>query len=59
MKFLTQGTKKENNYIMKKYEFTGKKLDATIEEALKTLNKKQEEVNKIIDNYINYLSLYY
>ena len=30
---------------MKKYEFTGKKLDATIEEALKTLNKKQEEVD--------------
>lgn len=30
---------------MKKYEFTGKKLDATIEEALKTLNKKQEDVD--------------
>lgn len=34
---------------MKKYEFTGKKLDATIEEALKTLNKNQEDVDiKII-----------
>ena len=30
---------------MKKYEFTGKKLDATIEEALKTLNKQQEDVD--------------
>ncbi len=30
---------------MKKYEFTGKKLDITIEEALQTLNKKQEEVD--------------
>ena len=30
---------------MKKYEFTGKKLDATIEEALKTLNKNQEDVD--------------
>lgn len=34
---------------MKKYEFTGKKLEATIEEALKTLNKNQEDVDiKII-----------
>lgn len=30
---------------MKKYEFTGKKLDTTIEEALKTLNKNQEDVD--------------
>ena len=30
---------------MKKYEFTGKKLDTTIDEALKTLNKQQEDVD--------------